>query len=160
MKRPNATMVAQRWIRGVDGLPCPPSAVSRTMPNFANSENASAAASGFIEIGGVVGGSPEPEVLKRQSVVEVSFWAPPHGTNSDKPSWNKAGDLAEAVLEATYDQNPLNVQRLLIMPTGFRNARALTVQALTEPREIVGDEASWGGYRVEYQFNWIMMPDA
>lgn len=158
MKRPNATMVAQAWIKGVDYLPIPTTSVGRTLPNL--SSNASVAASGYIEIGGVVGGTPQVEVLKRQSVVEVNFWAPPHGTNSDKPSWNKAGDLAESVLQATYDQDPLNVQRLLVMPTGFRDARALTVQALTEPSEITGDEASWAGYRVEFQFNWVMMPDA
>jgi hypothetical protein len=158
MKRPNATMVAQAWIKGVTDLPVSPTSVGRTLPSLEN--NSAVAASGFIEIGGVIGGSPELEVLKRMSVVEVKCWAPPRGTNSDKPSWNKAGYLAEALLEATYDPNPLNVQRLLIMPTGFRNARALTVMSLSEPAEVMGDESGWASYRLELQFNWVMLPDA
>lgn len=158
MKRPNAAMVAQVWLKGAANLPVPTNAIARTMPNLEN--NSSAAASGFIEIGGVIGGTPMVEVLKHQAVVEVNCWAPPRGTNSDKPARNKVGDLAGAIVESTYDQDPLNVQRLLVMPTGYRNARALTVQCLNEPNDVEGDESSWAKIRLELQFNWIMMPDA
>lgn len=157
MKRPNATMVAQAWLKTVSGLPIPSTAIGRTLPNL--EENSAAAASGFIQLEGVVGGSPETEVLKRQSVVGLNFWAPPRGTNSDKPAWNKAGLIVEAVVEATYG-DALEIQRLLPMPTGFRNARVLTAVILTEPKEITSDESSWSGYQVDAQFNWVMMPDA
>jgi hypothetical protein len=151
-------MVAQEWLKTADGLPISPTAIGRTLPNLEN--NASIAASGFLQVGSVVGGTPETEVLKRRSVLELISWTPPRGRNMDKPTWNRAGDLMEAVVESTYDQDPLNVQRLLTMPTGFRNARVMSVEILTEPREVEGDEASWAGSRVEAQFNWIMMPDA
>lgn len=148
--RPNAHLVAVAWVRGIGTID--PTKVASTRP-----KNRSLWADyGFIQVGPVVGGSPDLHVPQRISVVEVSCWA--INLNSSKPPWGKANQLAELVLNHPYS-DPAGGGRDVsaLLPTGYDGARVQCVYPNSEPREFEGDTASAALYKFELTINWTAL---
>jgi hypothetical protein len=78
----------------------------------------------------------------RQSVISIDCWAVL--TDSPRPPWLQAGQLAETVYAATV---PTSAKRqvdpnTIATPSGgntYAHAHVQTIYALTEPRPVLGD---------------------
>jgi hypothetical protein len=139
--RASTELVAAAWLKGVVG-----DIVATTLPR----SNATWAASGFVTVA-TVGGTPNLYVPLRAPVVSVDCWAV--SPESNRPPWNKAGFLAEQIQAACYDS--ISTPRLLTLPAGYPNARALSVYSTYEPRRVPDDEASYARLNLGLTFNWV-----
>lgn len=118
---------------------------------------------GFVRVGPVVGGTPDVELPVASPVMSVHLYGvngvqAPGGqwSWSDKPPWSRTAQLGEriraAVVAATYDGG---LTRQIAMPvTGYAHAYVHAVSMLSEPREALGDVASYAHYQFDLQFTW------
>ena len=105
---------------------------------------------GFILVAGPVGGSPGRHVPMRNPVVQIEFWA--NRPNSELAPWNKAGSLAEQVIDATYRDD--TAQWLVSLPSGYRPVFLHAVYPLSEPNELPGDDAGYARVVVDFALHW------
>lgn len=124
----------------------PPLGVATSLPGDAGSW----ADLGFIQVASV-GGSPLTHVPVRVPVLQVDCWA--SNVNSQKPAWSKAGNLAEVVVNATYDFEPLRVT----LPETFYPARVLSCWPVTEPRRIPGDPSGFARVTFDLAVKWAVI---
>jgi hypothetical protein len=146
---PHGELVMQAWLRGIDGVPT--NGVGTTLPR----DNTAWAASGFVQINGVVGGSPGVDTPVYRPVMSLQFWANRPG--SSKPDWGKANQLAEIVKAAGYGAVDAYAPpaRIVGLAPSFQNARVLACYALTEPRRIPADEARFALYQMDMQLVYV-----
>jgi hypothetical protein len=138
-------MVAITWLRTL-GLPC--DGIGDDLP----ADPATWAALGFLHVPTVVGGSPGIHVPMRAPVVQVDAYT--NQPRSVRVPWNKAEDLAGALLAAVQDQQaPVS----LTMPAGFFPVRLHSVWAQSEPRRIPSDPADYGRVSTDYEFRWVVL---
>lgn len=146
---PHGELVAVAWVKGIAGVP--PSGVGTTLPG----DNTTWAASGFAQVSGPVGGTPDMDVPLHRPVMQVDTWACNLG--SAKPPWGKANQLAELIMAGCYGRgdDPEPAGRLVTLPPGYQNARVLAAYATTQPRrnQIV-DNARFARYTFDLQLHW------
>lgn len=141
--RPNSELVAVAWLQSIDYLG---SRVATSLPT----DNSTWSASGFVTAV-AAGGSAPAYVPFREPVIGVTCWGA--APTSGKPPWNLAAQLAEAVLEETLDHR--TVPRLVTLPAAYNPAFVRGVRALTEPRRVPGDVASYARYTLDLAFQWV-----
>ena len=108
---------------------------------------------GFVLVAGPVGGSPARHVPMRNPVVQIECWA--NRANSEFAPWNKAGSLAEELIEWSYRDIP---QQRVPLPSGYRPVFLHSVYPLTEPNELPGDEAGFARVVCDFAFHWTEAP--
>jgi hypothetical protein len=119
---------------------------------------------GFVEVGPVVGGTPDSYVPLNNPVLSIHCW----GVNltlpvaggapnvSNKPPWARTAQLAEQIKAAARTVQYTGAARQVAMPTaGYAHASVQAAVLLTEPREILGDIASYAHFSFDMQFSWI-----
>jgi len=147
--RANSELVAVAWVGSLPDLL--PAMVSTTLPE----DTSKWESTGFITIGngsgGVIGGSPNPNLALRNPVVSLHSWAIAAG--SSKPPWGKSAQLLEHVIAGTYDEDDL--RRLLLLPTGYPMCSVLEAYPLSEPRRIPGDEGAYAHFQMDLQLHWV-----
>src|SRR5579864_8064737 len=113
---------------------------------------------GFIQVGPVVGGSPNPEVPLRKPVASVHFWgvngtqsAPDTPVNlSNRPPWNRTAQLAEQLAAAAQTMRTSGAARQVSMlVAGYAHATVHSARLLTEPKEDFGDPAGYAHLQVD-----------
>lgn len=144
---PNNELVAVAWLKAAAGYLG--SRVATELPT----DNSSWSASGFTTIS-AVGGSPNIYVPIRKPVISVNCWGVT--SNSGRPPWNLASQMAEQIREAVLAHR--TVGRQVAMPTGYHNAYVHTVIPRTEPRRINADVASYAHYQQDIEFWWSEAP--
>jgi hypothetical protein len=132
--RATPELVATAWLKTVVG-----DRVATTLPK----DNTSWAASGFCTLVSA-GGTPNLYVPLREPVMSVECWA--HNPDSQKPPWNKAAVLAEAIQAACYDH--LAIPQTVSLPTGYPAARVLSAYTTGEHRRIPDDPSSYAHYLI------------
>lgn len=132
--RATPELVATAWLKTVVG-----DRVATTLPK----DNTSWSASGFCTLA-TVGGTPNLYVPLREPAIGVDCWAV--NPDSQKPPWNKAAALAEAIQAACYD-HPAIPQRLTL-PTGYPQAQVLSAYTTGESRRIHDDASSYARYSI------------
>lgn len=132
--RATPELVAIAWLKSIVG-----DRVATTLPK----DNDSWAASGFCTVT-TVGGTPNLYVPLREPVTGVDCWAV--NPDSQKPPWNKAAALAEAIQAACYD-HPTIPQRLTL-PAGYPQAQVLSAYTVGEHRRIWDDASSYARYSI------------
>ncbi len=132
--RATPELVATAWLKTVVG-----DRVATTLPK----DNASWAASGFCTLVSA-GGTPNLYVPLREPVMSVDCWA--FNADSQKPSWNKAAMLAEAIQAACYDHPA--IPQTVTLPTGYPAARVLSAYTTGEHRRIPDDPSSYAHYLI------------
>ncbi|AVH60007.1 MULTISPECIES: hypothetical protein [Streptomyces] len=145
--RANSELVAVAWLQGAAGMEA--GQVATTLP----SDQAAWEANGFVQVPMIVGGTPQLHYALREPVVQVDAWAV--NRNSGKPPWGKAASLMELIVAATYDT--ARMQRTLILPSGYPQARVMTAHFITEPRRIPADDASCARYSADLALHWITL---
>lgn len=143
--RPNHELVTIAWLRTVIG-----DRVSTTLPK----DNTTWAASGFCTIS-VVGGSPNAYVPMREPVMSVDCWAV--NPNSQKPPWDKASMLAEAIQAACWDHP--RIPQTVTLPAGYPAAQIKSAYCTGDPRRVPDDPSSYARYSIPgLALAWIAVP--
>lgn len=146
---PNTELVAIAWIKGIPGIPT--NSVNTTLP----SDNTTWSSSGFVQVPFAVGGSPDMEINMQRPVVQVDFWAV--NINGAKPPWGKAAQLAQKVVQATWQgentANPANRSVTMHVP-GYLQARVHSAYFVVEPRRITEDDARFARFSGDLQLHW------
>lgn len=132
--RPTPELVATAWLKTIVG-----DRVATTLPK----DNTTWAASGFCTLV-VAGGTPNLYTPLREPAVGVDCWAV--NPQSQKPPWNKAAALAEAIQAACYDHP--SIPQTLTMPAGYPAARVLSAYTTGEHRRIPDDPSSYARYSI------------
>lgn len=146
---PHGELVAQAWLRGIDGVPT--NGVGTTLPR----DNSTWEASGFVQIEGVVGGSPNVDLPISNPVFSIKCWA--NKAKSNKPPWGRANQLAERIRMATFGtvDAPVPSARIVALAPSFQNARVQSVRLLSEPRRMLSDEARFALYQFDMQMTYV-----
>lgn len=120
---------------------------------------------GFVEVGPVVGGTPDSYVPLSNPVLSIHCWGvnltqplPPTGKPnvSNKPPWSRTAQLGEQIKKAAQTVQYTGSARQVSMPaTGYAHASVQAAVLLTEPREALGDVASYAHFQFDMQFSWI-----
>ena len=146
--RASTELVAIAWLKGTLG-----DIVATTLPKPAADGTYSWADTGFCTLT-VVGGDSDMYVPIRRPVVAVDCWAVNPG--SQKPPWNKAGQLAEAIQAGCYEVQ--DIPRLLVLPGDCPPARVLSAYTAYEPRRVPDDASSYARYTLGLTLHWTELP--
>ncbi len=143
--RATPELVAIAWLKTVVG-----DRVATTLPK----DNASWAASGFCTIV-TAGGTPNMYVPLREPVIGVDCWAV--NPQSQKPPWNKAAALAEAIVAACQDHRA--IAKTVALPTGYPAAQVRSAYVTGDPRRIPDDPSSYARYTIPgLAISWVEVP--
>lgn len=140
-------LVAIAWLKGVVG-----DIVATTLPK-PGANGPTWAGTGFCVVS-IVGGDANMYVPMRRPVAAVDCWAA--NPDSQKPPWNKAGQLAERIQAACYDVQA--IPRLLILPGSYPSARVASAYTAYEPRRVPDDPSSYARYTLGLQLHWTEVP--
>ena len=132
--RATSELVATAWLKTVVG-----DRVATTLPK----DNTSWAASGFVTIVNA-GGTPNMYVPLRDPATGVDCWA--FNPDSQKPPWNKAAILAEAIAAACQDHAA--IPQNLTLPTGYPAVQIKSAYLTGEPRRVPDDPSSYARYSI------------
>ena len=143
--RATPELVATAWLKTVVG-----DRVATTLPK----DNSSWAASGFCTIV-TAGGTPHMYVPLREPVIGVDCWAV--NPQSQKPPWNKAASLAEAIISACQDHRA--IAQTVTLPTGYPAAQVRSAYVTGDPRRIPDDPSSYARYSIPgLAISWVEVP--
>jgi hypothetical protein len=143
--RANNELVATAWLKTVVG-----DRVAFTLPKDITSWQDA----GFCTIT-TVGGDANMYVPLRAPVIGVDCWAV--NPNSQKPPWNKASMLAEAIRAACYDHPA--IPQVLTMPPGYPAVQMKSAYLAGEPRPVPDDPSSYARYSIPgLALAWVEVP--
>lgn len=143
--RATPELVAEAWLKTVVG-----DRVATTLPK----DNSSWAASGFCTLV-VAGGSPNMYVPLREPVIGVDCWA--NSPSSQKPPWNIAAALTEAIQAACYDHRA--IAQTVTLPAGYPAAQVRGAYVTGDPRRIPDDPSSYAHYSIPgLAIAWVEVP--
>jgi hypothetical protein len=145
---PNSEQVGVAWIGGISGFVA--GMVGTDLPS---ADNATFAASGFIQVKAVAGQANIYTPL-RQPLIQADCWAV--NSASGRPPWNRAWHLANTVWAASLDHP--NVPREVTTPDAYLGARVLSVWPQAEPRVVPADLGSYARVTVELNISWAELP--
>lgn len=143
----NNDLVAVAWIKAALGLT---GGVGTELPG----DTSTWAASGFIQVGPVVGGASSAYNSQRAPVLSIECWAVT--PNSRRPPWGAANTLAERVWAACGAVPTSN--RAVTLPAGFPKVMVHGAVALTDPRRIYGDDSAFAHYQFDVSLTWKAVP--
>lgn len=132
--RATPELVATAWLKTVVG-----DRVSTTLPK----DNSSWAASGFCTLV-LAGGTPNIYVPLRDPAMGVDCWA--FNAQSQKPPWNKAAALAEAIVVACQDHP--SIPQKVTLPAGYPAAQIKSAYITGDPRRVPDDPSSYARYSI------------
>jgi hypothetical protein len=149
----DATTVIGGWIRTITGIP--QNKINTVLPDVSLWAN-----TGFVQIVGVVGGSPWIDAPVRQPVVELDTWGAK--VNAERPDWGKASALMHLIWAAATDP-ATSVGLLIPFPDGQR-AVITSLWPISEPRKPLsgidqGDTSSFARMMIDIEMIWVLLPD-
>lgn len=136
--RSTPELVTTAWLKTVVG-----DRVATTLPKPGADGTLSWADGGFVTLV-VAGGSSNIYVPLRTPVMGLSCWAANPG--SQKPPWNKAATLAEAIVAACLDHP--NIPQTLTLPDGYPGVQVKSAYLVGDPRRITDDASSYARYDI------------
>ncbi len=123
-------------------------------------------ATGFVEVGPVVGGTPEPLLPVAKPVVSVHCWGV-NGTQaytdgspnpvwswSNKPPWARTAQLCEQIRAAALATKYSGPKQVAMPTSGYAHAYVSVASLVSEPREVFGDVASYAHYVFDLEVIW------
>lgn len=132
--RANHELVTVAWLKTVVG-----DRVASTLPK----DNSTWAASGFVTTD-TVGGSPNLYVPLREPVMSVDCWA--FNPDSQKPPWNKASVLAQAIQAACWEHRA--IPQAVTLPAGYPAVHVKSAYCVGDPRRVPDDPSSYARYMI------------
>jgi hypothetical protein len=141
--RPNDEIVTVAWLKAA--VPYLGSAVATELPK----DNTSWSASGFTKVS-AIGGDPDLYVPVSKAAMSIDCYGA--STNSGRPPWNLAGQLAEQIKAAIWEHG--TVPRVVALPAAYASARVMTVIPRSEPRRVPDDVAAYARYTMDIEIWW------
>lgn len=132
--RATPELVATAWLKSIVG-----DRVATTLPK----DTTSWVEGGFVTLV-VAGGTPNLYVPLRSPAIGVDCWAV--NPQSQKPPWNKAAALAEAIQTACYDHP--GIPQVVALPSGYPQARVLSAYTTGDYRRVNSDPSSYARYSI------------
>lgn len=155
--RPTSELVAVAWIGSCPDLS--PAMVATTLPADTNAAGGAAdwVRTGFITVA-VVGGTSDPLLPVKRTVMQVDCWATVPGSN--RPPWGQANALAEAIRYAAWSRTAIP-RPLTITANGVAYPSAVVQSAYvgTEPRRIYSDAADYARFSMDLALTWVTVND-
>jgi hypothetical protein len=91
----------------------------------------------------------------REPVIGVDCWA--NNPQSQKPPWNKAAMLAEAIVAACQDHRA--IAQTVTLPPGYPAAQVKGAYVTGDPRRIPDDPSSYARYSIPgLAIAWVEVP--
>ncbi|MEH0586227.1 hypothetical protein QA942_19905 [Streptomyces sp. B21-106] len=147
--RATPELVATAWLSTVVG-----DRVATTLPKPGADGTLSWADGGFVTLV-VAGGSSNIYVPLRTPVMGVSCWAA--NPSSQKPPWNQAANLAEAIVAACQDHPA--IPQTLTLPGGYPDVAVRSAYTVGDPRRITDDASSYARYDIPgLVIAWVEVP--
>jgi hypothetical protein len=136
--RATPELVATAWLKTVVG-----DIVATTLPKPSSDGTLSWETSGFVTLV-TAGGTPNLYVPLRDPAIGVDCWAV--NPQSQKPPWNKAACLAEAIQAACYDHSAIS--KIVTLPSGYPQAQVKSAYTTGEHRRVPDDPSSYARYSI------------
>jgi hypothetical protein len=147
--RATPELVATAWLITVVG-----DRVATTLPKPSADGSISWADDGFVTLV-TAGGTPNAYVPLREPVIGVDCWAV--NPQSQKPPWNKAAALAEAIVAACQDHRA--IAQTVTLPGGYPAAQVRSAYVTGDPRRIPDDPSSYAHYSIPgLAISWVEVP--
>lgn len=143
-RRPNTELVAIHWLKTCAELPT--DQINTTLPRDVNTWKDT----GFVQVGGGVGGTPDLYTAFRYPVVQLDFWAV--RPDSPRPPFHRAAALAEAVWAYCLS---LSSYRVIDLPSDYISARVFGAYLVSEPHRLAPDVANYARYTAELTLPWV-----
>lgn len=149
----DATTVIGAWLRTIPGIP--QNKINTVLPDVSLWAD-----TGFVQIVGVVGGSPWIDAPVRQPVIELDCWGA--RANTEKPDWGKASTLMNLIWAAATEPST-SVDLTIPFPSN-QFARIMSLWPISEPRKPTsgidqGDPASFARLMIEIEMMWAPLPE-
>lgn len=149
----DAETVIGGWLRTLTGIP--QNKINTVLPAVALWAD-----TGFVQIVGVVGGTPWLDAPVRQPVVELDTWGAK--VNTEKPDWGKASALMNLIWAAATDP-ATSVGLIVPFPDGQR-AVIKALWPISEPRRPLSgidqaDASSFARKMIDIEMIWAPLPD-
>ncbi len=141
---PSNELVLMYWLRSRPSLPT--NSISTTLP-----KGSTWAASGFIQVAGVGGGS-DPHIPVHSPVMSIDTWA--NVQNSERPDWEKASILMEQVRWEMYQRDT----RGALTISGYYSPFLTCIYPVSNPRRIPSDEA-YAHISMDVEIDWHALRD-
>lgn len=141
---PTTRLVATGWLQAA----LPGVGAGREIPEASDGLRAT----GFVRVT-LVDDGVDPDVPWRSSVVQAECWWPP-APRSEWNHWTRAEQLANRLLNTTYDRALMGLVIDLSLIGTYGSARVHTVTALSGPEEVEEDESDWARFDVALDFDW------
>lgn len=144
LHRPTTELVAQAWLQ----LAVPGVGVDEELPAV----NTALRTVGFIRTH-TIDNAVNRYVPLREPVVVAECWLAPDA-KTGVASWARAGQLAEKVVDATFDPVLMGVLIDLSSAGSYSPARVHTVTAISGPRRFEDDPTGFARVDVDLEFLW------
>lgn len=158
---PTSRLAAVGWlIAAVPGFTA--GMVGTTLPQ----DPAKWTTSGFVRVGPVVGGTPEDLLPVAKPVFSVHCYGV-NGTQSytdgspdpvwswsNKPPWQRTAQLCERIRAAALATKYSGPRQVAMPVAGYAHAYVHLASLLGEPREALGDVASYAHFQFDLQLVW------
>ncbi len=154
LARPTASLVAIAWL----SLHVPELLGGDIVGTGLPSDVTKWADTGFLQVSMLPSGSPNVDIPVRKPIVQLDAWATGNrGANasSTKPQWNLAGQLLEAVREATEDAQTGFYGRAIDVKTNYRQARVQAVYLVSEPMVVDDDPSGYARFTADLAVDWV-----
>ena len=149
---PTGEMVAVAWLKTnvayLDGL------VATSLPNDIEGWKDK----GFTVVNSVGGGVANNG--KRHTVVSLAFYGVK--SESGKAPWNRVGQLAEQIREASDPTNKAYATtrakyRITNLGSAYKDAKVLEAGLLSEPRRRPGDDGDYAVIVADFELKWVVV---
>lgn len=114
---------------------------------------------GFLQVTAIPGGrGPDIDLPRRLPVLQLDAWATGNrsGTSSsNKPQWNLAAQLIEAVRVATEDAQTGHYGKTITVKANYLDARVQAVYLLTEPEKVTDDPSGYARFTADLALDWV-----
>jgi hypothetical protein len=154
---PTPELVAQGWLsQRVPELV--PAQVAGALPKTADLWTPYAGKAtngyGFVTAIAIPGSRPNVHVPRRQSVMMVDCWGA--FPSSNKPAWNVAAQLAEAIRNATEASTAKYSTLMTLVLPNYRTAVVLSAYLINEPRRMAGDPSGYARFTLDLEVDWAL----
>lgn len=139
----NHVMVAKAWLATCPDLP--PNKVATTLP-----EVEKWADTGFITVGPIFPGTPGRYAAERGPVIQINTYAV-FSTQTKRPNYGRANDLAEIILNYSY----LWEVPTVTLPPGVKPVHLRSIYPVTEVYEVPEPDNGVAHYAVDMALGWM-----
>lgn len=116
------------------------------------------AATGFVQVSAIPSGTPDIDLPVRHPRLQIDGWAtanPNGNASSNKPPWNLAAQLIEAIRLATEDAQTGRYGKTIPVKANYLDARVQAAYLITEPMRVTDDPSGYARFTADLAIDWV-----